>query len=419
MREHSMSTPADHAIQIATAALEAVKTLPHAVPLGTGDINRIISQTSNGSMSILQRITLAQNMAMETAKAYLDQPKNKFAANAPQPPGQNFAQGWAQGAPYGFGAGRFAGMEGRGTGGSGMSGTTPTTNAPVANSSAYGNIVGNFGVDGRGVLNGYTHQMFNSQFRPLGYNEPTARNVAGILGRSEGLSGAALVARTKEVAQDTQDGLRLDVNRYASSVAKVGKEYSDPLIGHRSLMDEAERLRRSGDYEGANQKREEYFHAKEELRAKAEKKDPKKLAPIDDIHHGMEKSVPGLFNDPSMPQRSREEKSGAYGPSTQDRIALETKEELSKHTGAKAKSGKGFFDDVSEKPEKSISSLPPENKAGQTTKSAEAGKTTEPKVGEKAEPKASESEKTKTAAVDAKAPAPAKGKGAASSPKMT
>ena len=66
--------------------------------------------------------------------------------------------------------------------------------------------------------------MFASQFQPLGYNEPTAKNVAGILGRNEGLSGAELVERTKEVAHDTKDGLGLNVNKYAPAAANVGKD---------------------------------------------------------------------------------------------------------------------------------------------------------------------------------------------------
>ena len=190
------------------------------------------------------------------------------------------------------------------------------------------------------------------------------------------------------------------------------------MIEHRSLLDEAERLRRSGDYEGANQKREEYFRGKEELRAKAQKEAPDKLAPVDDIYHGMEKSVPGLFNDPKMPQWSDEEKFKAYGPSTQDKVALETKDELSKKMDGRTGTGRGFFDDVGDNP-KSKSSSQSEKKPGECIKVAKSDNAAEAKSAEKPDSKSPEGEKAKTAAADSKSPAPAKVKGTASSPKMT
>lgn len=117
----------------------------------------------------------------------------------------------------------------------------------------YGNISANFGVDRYGALTGFTHQMFNTQFKPLGYNESTARGVAAILGDREGLRGEALAARIREVAKDTKDRLGLDVNGYARDVATVGRDNTNDAVQYKQMLDQARQRFQAGDEEGAKQ----------------------------------------------------------------------------------------------------------------------------------------------------------------------
>ena len=175
-----------------------------------------------------------------------------------------------------------------------------------ASSIDYGKITGNFGVDRDGALSGFTHQMFNTQFKPLGYNEPTARNVAAILGKSEGLHGEALAKRIKEVARDTKDKLDLDVNTYAPKIARMGKEYSDPIISDKGLLDEARRLAKEGKLDEAHKVMERYRASKRQNIERAQRNKPHVAPDVKDTYKGLEKKfikqAPELKQDVSDAQ---------------------------------------------------------------------------------------------------------------------
>jgi hypothetical protein len=110
---------AAHAIQIAAAAQEAVKHLPH-VWLGTGDIQRIIAMTSFGNASIYERVRMAQNIAMETAKSYMEQQRNSNVGDARHANPAQLAHGLIAGGMFGMGR-VFAWQGDGGSGGGGAS----------------------------------------------------------------------------------------------------------------------------------------------------------------------------------------------------------------------------------------------------------------------------------------------------------
>jgi hypothetical protein len=336
---------------------------------------------------------------------------------------QRAGLGLSPGGLNGFGAGRFAGMDSRGA--NGDKGSATTSSSPSSTSAGYGNIVGNFGVDSRGVLNGFTHQMYSSQFRPLGYNEPVAKNVAGILGRNEGLSGVALVARTKEVAHDTKEGLGLAVNKYAPAVANVGKQNSDKTIEHKHLLDEAEKLQNEGKTEEAakvleqyNQRRDQHMQQMQQ----APQKNPNVIPDQRHLYQGIEQNHRGIQNNPAFrPISSKDEKYGAGGPKvvgkapasdTEQRADLEDLGFLGEKSGptkaADATPVKGLEKGEATKPENAstkVSSL--ESKPASLPKSSEKAGTTKP-----------DGTDTKVATHEPNSGPSAKGKAPAASPKM-
>lgn len=101
-------------------------------------------------------------------------------------------------------------------------------------------MIPDFGASGpQGVLTGYTSQIYNSYFKPMGFNDSAARGVASTLARKGGLKGADLVPRAREVAHDTQDRLGIDLNTYGPKVANIGKRHSDRIIENKSVLDQA------------------------------------------------------------------------------------------------------------------------------------------------------------------------------------
>jgi hypothetical protein len=175
------------AIKIAAAAQETVKHLSH-VALGQGDIDRILSQTSHGSMSIEARIHLAQNLAQDIAKAYLEQPRNRFDATSQDPAGQRFALNLPlsglNGLPRFGGADAFAG-EGAGSGaegGSGGSGSGSSSGFSSASSGArsnYGAMGYNAPLSSMGVGSPtFASTPFAGAAAAVGINQNTLKYVA-------------------------------------------------------------------------------------------------------------------------------------------------------------------------------------------------------------------------------------------------
>jgi hypothetical protein len=114
-----------HAIQIAAAAQDAVKRFPH-FNLGSADINRIVAQTSYGSLSIAERLNMAQNLAQDAAKAWLEAQAKRNIVDDPhhKPNAGVYAFGGTFGGMAGFG--RFAGFNDARSGGA-SSGSGPNS----------------------------------------------------------------------------------------------------------------------------------------------------------------------------------------------------------------------------------------------------------------------------------------------------
>jgi hypothetical protein len=170
--------PGEMEKQLRAAIDVAVMGITGAPALGDGDYASILGRVSDASMSPQDRVRLAQNFATEIAIAARDQPRNMFDGR-PEPVDSKNGTASLAGAGL-YGAMRFAGLD-KGRGANGSNGDAPRGTSSIN----YGSITGNFGLDRNGALSGFTTQMFNSQFRPIGYNEPTARGVATILRRSQ------------------------------------------------------------------------------------------------------------------------------------------------------------------------------------------------------------------------------------------
>jgi hypothetical protein len=221
--------------------------------------------------------------------------------------------------------------------GSGRASVEGSTGIPkIGTSGDYAGIIGNFGVGPGGTLHGFTPQLYAQQFRPLGYSEATAKNVAGILGRNEGLHGDALVARTKEVAHDTKDRLGLEVNKYAPAVANVGRENTKKTIDNNQLLEQAEDLQKKGDHTGAarvleryNQERDRHLQDVQSTPQKNPnvRKDQKKLYQgIEDAHPEARKNkaFKPVQSDESLIKSSPKTDEGADASSHQNTVTRQT-----------------------------------------------------------------------------------------------
>lgn len=335
----------EEAARIRAAALEAVKAVPGAV-LGEADLAEIIRQASAGPRDAAARDSLAANLAVGIATATRDQPRNAFDGK-PAADAKSGASGWAAGLSGGLGFGGIAktrGAYGRGS----------TDDARGSSSIDYGAIAASFGVDRNGALSGFTAQMFNSQFKPLGYTEPTARGVAAILGKREGLSGAALIARTKEVGRDTKDRLGLDINSYARDVAAIGKLNTEDAIHYRGMLDDAAALWKSGDRAGAQRAVAEARKFQKEKLERMKKSTPDIVPSAKRIYRGLDTNVlraaPGL--GAAMGDAARQQASGAT-PTTGS--ATRSVQSL-----VAAGTEQGFFDDApSARASASVRHVPP------------------------------------------------------------
>lgn len=149
----------------------------------------------------------------------------------------------------------------------------------------------NFGLDGNGSLSGMSTQLYRQHFQSDYGASPqgqfTASRVAGILGRNEGLSGEALVARTKEVARDTRDRLGLDTNIYAPKVANIGKKYSDPIIANKANLDQAREAHKRGDVAAAEQHERRFLDERKRQEERARREDPSKLGDVAGVYNGI------------------------------------------------------------------------------------------------------------------------------------
>ncbi len=148
-----------------------------------------------------------------------------------------------------------------------------------------------FGLDGNGSLSGMSTQLYRQHFQSYYGASPqgqfTATRVAGILGRNEGLSGEALVARTKEVARDTRDRLGLDTNVYAPKVANIGKKYSDQIIANKANLDQAREAHKRGDTAAAEQHERRFLDERKRQEERARREDPSKLGDVAGVYNGL------------------------------------------------------------------------------------------------------------------------------------
>ncbi len=150
--------------------------------------------------------------------------------------------------------------------------------------------VANFSVS-NGVVSGMTPQLYREHFQAYyGANQQgqfTASRVAGVLASNEGLTGAALVRRTKEVGHDTRDRLGLDTNRFAPIVAHIGKKYSEPAVEHKGLLDQALQAQQSGDQPRADELMWQFYEKRKQEEDRAKKEDPDKAAGVGAISKGL------------------------------------------------------------------------------------------------------------------------------------
>ncbi len=143
-----------------------------------------------------------------------------------------------------------------------------------------------------GTLSGMTSQLYRVHFQAYYGTGPqgqfTATRVANILGNNEGLTGAALVRRTKEVGHDTRHRLGLDTNVYAPKVANIGKKYSDPAIAYKEMLDQAIELQKQGRQAEADEmsRRAEEHRKHQEERARRE--DPAKAPDVSSVYGGVD-----------------------------------------------------------------------------------------------------------------------------------
>ncbi len=155
-----------------------------------------------------------------------------------------------------------------------------------------------------GTLTGMSPTLYREQFQsyygtgPQGY--ATASRVANVLGNNEGLTGAALVARTREVGHDTGVRLGLDTNIYAPKVANVGKKYSDPIIAHKGILDQAHEAQRRGDTLAQEKFEREFLDKRKALEEQARSQDPAKLGDVAGIYNG---SIVQFFRKDYVPTK--------------------------------------------------------------------------------------------------------------------
>jgi hypothetical protein len=228
------------------------------------------------------------------------------------------------------------------------------------------------------------------------------------LGRNEGLSGAALVARTKEVARDTKQGLGLEVNKYAPAVANVGKQNTNKTIEHKHLLDEAEKLQSEGKTEEAGKILEQYNQRRDQHLQEMEQtpqKNPNVIPDQKNLYQGIEENHRAIHNNPAFkPVSSDAEKRAAAGPSTEGKVAAPKSDEQRDNASVSLdRKGKGIFADATDNKTPDAGSGP--NSKPSETKLSENGT------------KKSEEGNAKVASAEPKDSAAAKSKKDVSSPK--
>lgn len=148
-----------------------------------------------------------------------------------------------------------------------------------------------FGVGSDGSLSGMSNQFYRHNFQSYYGASPqgqfTASRVAGILGKNEGLSSEALVARTKEVATDTRQRLGLDTNIYAPKVANIGKKYSDPIIANKANLDQARAAQKRGDITAQEQDERRFLDERKRQQERALREDPSKAGDVAGVYNGL------------------------------------------------------------------------------------------------------------------------------------
>lgn len=142
-----------------------------------------------------------------------------------------------------------------------------------------------------GILSGMTPTFYREHFLSYYGATPqgqfTATRVANVLAANEGLTGAALVARTKEVGHDTRVRLGLDTNRYAPKVANIGKKYSDPAITYKEMLDKAVELQRQGNQAAADEMSRQAEALRKQQEEKAKREDPSKAPDVGSVYQGV------------------------------------------------------------------------------------------------------------------------------------
>jgi hypothetical protein len=142
-----------------------------------------------------------------------------------------------------------------------------------------------------GVLSGMTPAMYREHFQTYYGATPqgqfTATRVANVLATNEGLTGAALVARTKEVGHDTGVRLGLDTNRFAPKVANIGKKYSEPAITYKEMLDKAIELQKQGNQAAADEMSRQAEALRKQQEEKAKREDPSKAPDVGSVYSGV------------------------------------------------------------------------------------------------------------------------------------
>lgn len=160
-----------------------------------------------------------------------------------------------------------------------------------ASQAGYSSVaVANFSSN-NGVLSGMTPTFYREHFQTYYGATPqgqfTATRVANVLAANEGLTGAALVARTKEVGHDTGVRLGLDTNRFAPKVANIGKKYSDPAITYKEMLDKAIELQRQGNQAAADEMSRQAEALRKQQEEKAKREDPSKAPDVGSVFGGV------------------------------------------------------------------------------------------------------------------------------------
>ena len=92
--------------------------------------------------------------------------------------------------------------------------------------------------------------------------------------------------RTKEVGRDTRERLGLDTNIFAPKVANIGKKYSDPIIEHKGLLDQALIEQQRGNQAASDALMRKYYEESRKLQERARIEDPSKANDVSAVIKG-------------------------------------------------------------------------------------------------------------------------------------